>query len=189
VNADGTGNWTFTGTIDGSNVTATATNASNNTSEFSSTFACGDPDGDLRSTCNDNCPLWSNPSQTLPNWPVPVGDSDCDGFPDTVGQVNLAPEVYIGTNPTRQCAATATANDENTNPDDWPMDFNDNQRVNGQDFLTFNYVMNQSTAGPPVTVPIIGTFPRVRWDFNGNGLINGQDFLRFNFFINRTCTP
>jgi hypothetical protein len=157
---------------------------------YSWTFTIGDPDGDRDNIPNttDNCPHWTNALQDLPNWPIPAADSDCDGFSNSVGQALLAPESYIGTDPTTQCAHTSTSNDE-SGTDKWPMDFNDNQRVNGQDFLTFNFVMNQSTAGPPVTVPIMGTFPRTRWDFNGNGLINGQDFLRFNFFINKVCTP
>ena len=60
-------------------------------------FGTDDPDGDgLANPCDtdddndgvpdasDNCPEWANPTQALPTWPVPAGDADCDGFPDTV---------------------------------------------------------------------------------------------------------
>jgi CSLREA domain-containing protein len=50
VDADGSGNWTFFGSVDGPNVTATATNASGDTSQFSAPFAIPikKPDGRIR---------------------------------------------------------------------------------------------------------------------------------------------
>jgi hypothetical protein len=146
-----------------------------------------DFDSDGIFDASDNCEFWANSSQTLPNWPIPPGDSDCDGYSDSVGQTLLAPESYIGTDPTRHCNSTSTANNEVNTEDAWPMDFNDNQLSNGQDFLTFNYSINLNTNGPPIAVPIMGTFERERWDFSGNGIINGQDFLKFTPFINRRC--
>jgi subtilisin-like proprotein convertase family protein len=184
VNADGAGNWTFAGTIDGPRVTATATNAGNNTSEFSSTFACGDPDGDLRPTCNDNCPYWSNAAQNLPPWPLPAGDADCDGFPDTHPTSLKAAETTIGTDPVRHCSYTPTVGDETGIPAGWPADFNDNQLVNGSDWVSFNPRFGARSDGTPGQ----GGFPyNIRWDLNANGLINGADMLQLNPFMFNRC--
>jgi hypothetical protein len=145
-----------------------------------------DADADADGNACDNCPNWANPPQTLPDWPIPLGDSDCDGFPGSIVQPNFAPETYIGTDPTKQCAQTSTRNDE-AQPDAWPMDFDDNRRVNGQDILAYNLAFGLSTSGPAIFVPGVGTFERTRFDLSGNGLINGQDILRFNFFFGKVC--
>jgi hypothetical protein len=71
--------------------------------------------------------------------------------------------------------------------DAWPMDFNDNRLVNGQDILAYNLAFGLSTSGPAIFVPGVGTFERTRFDLNGNGIINGQDILRFNFFFGKSC--
>src|ERR1700674_4391578 len=92
-----------------------------------------DADGDGVGNVCDNCPNWPNPSQALPNWTVPAGDTDCDGFPDSVpiGAPNaLNSETNMGTDPSRHCAATPARNDEPP-PDAWPVDFDDNQTANG----------------------------------------------------------
>src|SRR6202521_3622377 len=92
-----------------------------------------DTDGDGIADATDNCPDWSNPSQALPSWPIPAGDSDCDGFPDSVpsGAPNaLNSETNMGTDPASHCAATPARNDEPP-PDRWPVDFDDNQTANG----------------------------------------------------------
>ncbi len=54
VIADGAGNWKYFGPVSGPNVTATATNASGSTSEFSVALACGDLDGDSMDNCADS---------------------------------------------------------------------------------------------------------------------------------------
>ncbi len=77
-----------------------------------------------------NCP------HGMPSWGVPPGDTDCDGFPDSVPVGPLAAETFMGTDPARQCSSTPAKNDEPL-PDAWPVDFDDNQRVNGNDFLVF----------------------------------------------------
>ena len=88
--ADGSGNWSYPGAATGPNITATATNASGNTSEF----GLFDTDGHGVGNGTDNCPSVPNPSQA-------DGDSDtvgdaCDDCPDTAnaGQQN---NVHPGT--------------------------------------------------------------------------------------------
>jgi hypothetical protein len=149
-----------------------------------------DTDADDVADSVDNCPAWPNASQALPNWPIPAGaDADCDGFRDSTSATNVAPETYIGTDPDQHCAATAGANNDLL-PDAWPVDFNDDRIVNGQDtgkyggpFGSYNKNVSQGPFGPPG-----GEIPGERFDFSGNGLINGQDIGRFQNFFGKTCT-
>jgi hypothetical protein len=90
------------------------------------------------------------------------------------------PESAIGTNPGAQCAATVASNDEPL-PDAWPMDFQDNQIVNGGDILMMNPVFGSSSGGGPPYSP--------RFDLNANGVINGADILQFNPFFGKRCAP
>jgi len=62
--ADGDGNWSFSGTPEGPNITATATDSDGNTSEFSAPLT----------------PPWPTPEPS----PTPEGDSDGDTIPDGV---------------------------------------------------------------------------------------------------------
>src|SRR5439155_124081 len=57
-----------------------------------------DDDADGVFAGSDNCPNWPNPAQTLPPWPVPANDPDCDGF-------STAVENSAGTSPTTHCGA------------------------------------------------------------------------------------
>jgi hypothetical protein len=109
-------------------------------------------------------------------WTVGTGDTDCDGYPDTTSFGARAPESYIGTFQTQDCASTPSIGDEPT--DSWPPDFNDNQITNGGDWLTYN-----SRFGVTVSPPN----PNVRWDLNASGLINGADMLQLNPFMNKRC--
>jgi hypothetical protein len=131
-------------------------------------------------TGTDNCPDWENPLQDVPPWTLPAGDSDCDGYHQTSFFVARAPESSIGTVGNQHCMATPTAFDEPL-PDAWPVDFNDNQLVNGADILTYNPKFGSSAAvGPPYDV---------RWDLNASGIINGADILQFNPFFGKRCKP
>jgi hypothetical protein len=89
-----------------------------------------------------------------------------------------APESVIGTLANQRCAATPDTSDEDP-PDAWPPDFNDNQLVNGADWLTFNSRFGSSSGG--------GAPYDVRWDLNGSGIINGADMLQLNVFFGRRC--
>jgi hypothetical protein len=89
----------------------------------------------------------------------------------------------------QHCAATEGANND-PEPDAWPVDFNDDRLVNGQDtgrfggpFGSYNHTVAQGPFGPPGN-----ELPGERFDFNGNGLINGQDLGRFAPFFGLACT-
>ena len=112
-------------------------------------------------------------------WSWPSGDSDCDSFPDTVKMGTHAAESFIGTDPTRQCAATSTRNDEAI--DSWPEDFDDNRLVGLQDIGTFNPLIGARSGIDPRYTP--------RNDLNGDGLINLQDIGQLNMFFGKVCTP
>jgi hypothetical protein len=113
---------------------------------------------------------------TVPNfWVVPPGDSDCDSFTDTQ-------EVFIGTDPTHGCAATSDPDDEQVDPDVWPVDFNDDQRV-----LLFDVTQFAHVYGAHANVP---SEPYdVRYDFTGDGLIGLGDVTMFVQVYGKSCTP
>jgi hypothetical protein len=146
-----------------------------------STCSTPDADGDGIRDDLDNCPNWANSNQALPAWPVPSGDADCDGFLGTNGAANSAPEVTIGTDPLKHCAADGTQDNE-PSPDAWPVDFNDNRIVNGQDVAKFQPAYNK-----PVSAGPFGGLPGQRFDFSGNNIINGQDIARFAAYYNKSC--
>jgi hypothetical protein len=125
----------------------------------------------------DNCPAWSNSTQTMPQWPVPSGDADCDGWTDAVPLPFQAPETAIGTDPAQHCAADRPADNE-FGTDAWPVDFNDNQLANGQDWLQYNSRFGARTGQQQYST---------RHDLNANGLINGADLLLFNRFFLKFC--
>jgi len=144
----------------------------------------GDTDGDSVQDVSDNCPRWYNPAQGLPNWPVPTDDADCDGFRDTVGGTNSAPETYIGTDPVLHCAQTQGVNNDPL-PDVWPADFNDDRIANGQD--TGKYGGVGGSFNHPVSDGPFNGIPGERFDFSGNGIINGQDTGKYQAYFNKVC--
>jgi hypothetical protein len=105
----------------------------------------------------------------MPAWLPRNDDPDCDG-------VATNGEELAGTAPLAQCATTATANDEPP-PDAWPVDFDDNQRVNVLDVSQFSSRFNS------------GQMYAARYDFNGDGYINVLDVSRFSSFFGKGCTP
>ncbi len=135
---------------------------------------CADADADGVPDVSDNCPNWYNPLQNLPPWPVLLGggDPDCDGF-------GTAAETFMGTVPTKQCAADPTANNEPL-PDAWPIDFNDNQKVNVGDILAY-IPLYLAVAGDGLYNP--------RYDLNADSKIGLADILSFIPFYLTTCTP
>ena len=60
------------------------------------------------------------------------------------------------------------------------MDFDDNQLVNGGDFLMFAPVFGGIAPDPRYNA---------RFDLNEDGAINGGDFLVFAPFFGKRCTP
>ena len=154
----------------------------------------------------DNCPGVTNPGQenadgdeygdaceqpqcvnVINHWTVPNGDSDCDGYPDSVAAFPRAGESVIGTDPNDKCAANSGTNNEPL-PDAWPVDFNDNQIVNVGDVVSFNPSFGQSTGNPPVN--FAGTLtPIARWDLNASGIVNVSDVLQLNAFFGTRCDP
>jgi hypothetical protein len=136
-----------------------------------------DTDGDGVADSADACPLYST------SWPVPSGDTDCDGFPDSVLVSGTAPESYIGTKPIKRCATTTAANDE-PSADAWAVDFNDNRIVNGQDVGRFAAAYGNAVASGPFGAPPL---PGVRFDYSGNGVINGQDVGKFSAYYGKSC--
>jgi len=136
---------------------------------------CPDADADGVPDGSDNCPAWPNPGQALPPWPVPLDDPDCDGFSSAV-------ESYMGTLPLVACPATGTAdgvdNDGDTavdetgegandeEPDAWPPDADDNQRVNIGDVIK---LFSGTILNPPAYVR--------RSDFDASGDIDIGDVI------------
>jgi len=177
VLTDGSGdaniNDTFPATVTaGHFVTATATDPSGNTSEFSqcTQVPAPDADGDGVPDASDNCPYWPNPGQALPPWPVPADDPDCDGFSST-------DEGSIGTDPNDPCANTPDPNDEADGR--WPSDFDDSQVINVLDVI---HVL------PPffgATVPPTSA----RRDLVPSGVINISDVVKvLPPFFGSSCT-
>jgi len=78
---------------------------------FHLALAVSDADSDGVPDASDNCPNWPNPAQTLPPWPVPPNDPDCDGFSSAI-------ETSAGTNASLHCGIDA-----------WPPDINNDTFV------------------------------------------------------------
>ena len=105
------------------------------------------------------------------SWSVPVGDTDCDSFTDTI-------EAFVGTDPNDSCANTAIANDEAD--DRWPADTNDNQFVNVFDVVPYIDALNSVAPNPPYFA---------RLDLNMSGNINVFDVVPFIQLLNEACLP
>ncbi|TMB65513.1 MAG: hypothetical protein E6J43_11900 [Chloroflexi bacterium] len=141
----------------------------------------GDADGDgawdpfdtcpMNSDCDsdsvpdgvDNCPNWPNATQTLPPWPVPAGDPDCDGFTSNT-------EKAVGTAPLAHCGSNA-----------WPADVNNNGFSEISDVVALvNYFW---LAVPPALA---------RYDIAPdppNGFVDITDIVRMLGFFGQQCSP
>jgi hypothetical protein len=132
--------------------------------------------GSCANTTPPNCAVRHNawPGGTHPGLSSGCGpgspDSDCDGFSDTM-------ETYLGTDATKSCAQTPTANDE-VPLDNWPFDFNDDQKVSLSDVLKYSPVFNTFVNTPGSST---------RFDLNNDGAINLSDVLKFSPVFNMFC--
>jgi len=116
-----------------------------------------DEDQDGIAAALDNCPAWYNPDQSLPTWPVPAGDADCDGY-------SIVTEFGVATDPAAHCPATPVYNDEPY--DAWPPDANDDQDVDIGDIIA---LFLPTMLNPPAY--------EARADFNGDGKITMADII------------
>jgi hypothetical protein len=103
--------------------------------------------------------------------PTPLAaDADGDGFSN-------GGEAFMGTDPLVACPATGAARDEE--PDQWPPDVDDNQRVNLWDLLPFKQHFGAMDPTDPVYNP--------RYDLNADERINIVDVLRMKPFFGLSC--
>jgi len=132
--------------------------------------SCDDADGDGVPDVVDNCPAWPNADQSLPPWPVPADDPDCDGFDNTR-------EGFVGTLPLKQCADDTIRNNED--PDPWPPDFDDNQGVDIFDILDLKPHLNKQYPDPDYSQ---------RHDLDANWRVDIFDMLAMKPFYMKGCT-
>jgi hypothetical protein len=159
-------------------------NPRNNAGEFGDITP--DADGDGVPDASDNCPVWPNTGQGLPNtWTVPSGDSDCDGFPDSVNSGGRGRESFMVTDPVDWCADTTTPNDEQgpgagepLSP--WPPDFNDNRVTDLSDISLMSSSYNKAPPDP---------LYEARKDLNANNAVDLSDISVMSPFYNKTCVP
>jgi hypothetical protein len=127
-----------------------------------------DADGDGVTDAEDNCPAWADLAQTLPDWPVPPDDDDCDGFSQTAEQ-------HVGTDPMKHCSDNSGVNNE---PDAWPTDFNDNQGTNLADVTAFGPTFNKLPGEPGYNQ---------RHDLNATNSVQLSDVVLLGAFFNKDC--
>lgn len=132
-----------------------------------------DTDADGRADTADNCPAWPNARQGLPSWSVPAGDSDCDGFPDTVSVPGRGRESFMETDAADQCPDGSTDNA-------WPPDVNNSRAANLTDVVLFGPTFNKA---PP------NAAYNKRFDLNASGSVNLSDIVAIGPFFNKSCTP
>ena len=150
-------------------------NESNNVSGPNFIVVVGDADADSVGNPTDNCLLWPNPSQNLPPWIVPAGDSDCDGFSDVR-------ETDMTTDPTTHCAADTGVNNEDP-PDFWPFDMDDNRRANTIDIGFYVGKLGLVDGAP-------GWTPRLNLSQQGmTRIINTVDIGLYVPRLGNLCSP
>ena len=138
-----------------------------------------DNDADSVGTVCDNCPT------TATVWFVNPGDTDCDGFADTITYSQRASETFVGTDPNDSCADTTTMNDERgpafgepLSP--WVTDTNDNGITTLGDILAVSPYFNSPNPNPNYWA---------RFDWNGDGKVSLSDVLLVAPFFNKVCVP
>lgn len=131
----------------------------------------------------DNCPDWANPTQALPSWSVPAGDTDCDGYPNTATVASRGRENLIGTDAADHCADTTAPNDERgpafgqpLSP--WSPDINDTRVTNLSDVILFGPHFNKVSPDPAYSV---------RVDLNASGSVTLSDVVGMGAFFNKSC--
>jgi len=198
TNNDATGTWTYAGAVTGPNITATITDASGNTSEFSLYDTDGDGIGNGYPDPIDNCPLVANALQENHDSDGAGDACDCDddngGTPDGQelrdGTDPLNPaddkprdtadsdndvalnweEDWSGTDPFDKCGDDCNT----THTDDaWGYDINVDCWCNSSDILMFPANVNM-----PAQLGVEPTY-KCRYDLNGDNWINSSDILLF----------
>jgi hypothetical protein len=113
-----------------------------------------------------------------------LGDSDCDGFPDTVTTAGRGREDFITTDATDPCADTLTANDEQgplvgepVSP--WPPDINDTRVANLSDIVAMGPTFNKFPPNPMYSQ---------RADLNASNGVTLSDVVMMGPFFNKGCT-
>lgn len=131
----------------------------------------GGESGGCAPSCAVRHTAWSGATH-----PMLQTDTDSDGFADTF-------ETYMGTDPTKSCAATpvpptttGSANDETI--DNWPLDFNDDRLASLTDVTTYSSRFGKAVDVPPATK---------RWDLTGDGLVSLPDVTKFSAPFGHRC--
>jgi len=122
-----------------------------------------DSDSDGVADVSDNCPTWPNPSQTLPPWPVPTDDPDCDGFSSAV-------ENPAGTNALVHCGINA-----------WPADINNDGVSDISDIATLGGSFGGSVPPAPARHNIAPN--------PVDGFVDITDISTIGAFFGKTCAP
>ena len=97
-------------------------------------------------------------------------DSDVDGFNDRV-------ESFVGTMPAVKCSPIAGPDHT---PDEWPVDFNNDQAANLTDIFTIVPHLNTADSSPGSST---------RFDLSADGIINLTDLFLVVPFLNTSCAP
>ncbi len=136
---------------------------------------------------HDPSPYWT--SCAPPDWPVPPGDTDCDGYPDTVAVVGRADEAFLGTDPTEHCAADTIENNDGPGGvgsggiDHWPLDMDDNRKLDLGDILKYN--LPWEAVGPEGPA----TLYKKRLDLDKSNVLDLGDALQYNLVWEVSCVP
>jgi hypothetical protein len=194
TDADGDGYCTFGG-VTTDNADSGACAVTGTPSGYSGTW--------IANACFFRHTLWSGASH-------PANQQDSDGDTITGTPTSFftdAIETYLGTDPTKPCAATrAPGNANNEGPlDHWPLDFDDNGTVGIGDYLKYNTVLSSANGGNRAinqggngdgaiqTIATItgaalgGTFPQNRYDLNLDGFLSTADLGKFSQYMTKAC--